>query len=410
MSKVLGIIAEYNPFHNGHLYHLMQAKKATGCKYTIAVISGSFTQRGEPAIIDKWARAEAAILNGVDLVLELPTIYAISSAENYADGAIKLLKSLGIVDYLAFGTETPDLDLLDDLAEIIHKEPREYKNLLSHELKKGISYPKARENALMVYLGDIRKYINILSAPNNILGIEYLKALKKNKSRIKPIAIERIGAGHNDKNITGNIASATAIRNIITNPKKEKYEKYMPASTYSILKESTNHGHIVGGLKAFEKEIIYTLRKMHIKDLKNLQDVTEGIENSLKKAANTCNTLEELISKTHTKRITQTRIQRILLYSLLDITKKDVAMSKKIVPYARILGFNNNGKKLISKIVDTSPKIEFVSSVKRYLKECPSKQLTEMLEIDVLATDIYSLAFERDSKSNLDFTKKIISI
>ena len=181
MSKVLGIVAEYNPFHNGHLYHLLKSKQIASADFCVAVIGGNFTQRGEPSMVDKWSKAEAALLNGVDLVLELPTLYATSSAENFADGAIRLLDSLRIVDVLSFGAETADINILNDFAEVLYKEPRQYKTLLSAELKKGISYPKARENALMMYLNDIRKYLNVLSSPNNILGIEYLKALKKIK-------------------------------------------------------------------------------------------------------------------------------------------------------------------------------------------------------------------------------------
>lgn len=197
MGKVLGIICEYNPFHNGHLYHLEQSKKMTGSNYTVAIMSGNFTQRGSTAIIDKWSRAEAALKNGVDLVIELPVLYATSSAENFADGAINILNSLKVVDYLSFGSETSDIETLDKIADILYKEPKTYKNLLSTELKKGLSFPKARENALLAYLDD-KKYGNILSSPNNILGIEYIKALKKYKSNIKPISITRFEAGHND--------------------------------------------------------------------------------------------------------------------------------------------------------------------------------------------------------------------
>ena len=163
MGKVLGIIAEYNPFHNGHLYHLEQAKKLTGSSYTVAIMSGNFTQRGSTAIIDKWSRAEIALNCGIDLVLELPTLYATSSAENFADGAVKILNSLKVVDYLAFGAETSDMDILSPIADVLYKEPKAYRLLLSSELKKGISFPKARENALMLYLGNIRKYLNILN-------------------------------------------------------------------------------------------------------------------------------------------------------------------------------------------------------------------------------------------------------
>ena len=410
MSKVLGIIAEYNPFHNGHLLHITKSKQIAQADFCVAVISGNFTQRGEPSLIDKWSKAESALLNGVDLVLELPVLYSTSSAENFADGAIRLLDSLKIVDTLSFGTETADIDILNDFAEVLYKEPRQYRLLLSTELKKGISYPKARENALMMYLNDIRKYLNVLSSPNNILGIEYLKALKKNKSKIQPISIERINANHNDTNFYGNIASATAIRNLVQENELYDVGNVMPENSYSILKKNIEQGHILNSLSAYEKEIIYSIRMMTAKEISEFHDVSEGLENLLKRAADSCNNISDLIKTVSSKRYTATRIQRILLYILLDITKKDMILSKKITPYARILGFNEKGKQLISMIVDSNPRIEFVSSVKKFIKECPDKNLQKVLEKDVLATNIYTLGYTGESRSNLDYTKKIISI
>lgn len=178
MSNVLGIICEYNPFHNGHLYHLNEAKRLTNSDYSVAVISGNFSQRGDPAIVSKWIKTEMALKCGVDLVLELPTIYSISSAENFAYGAIKILDSLNLVDYLCFGSECGDISILDDIVQVLVEEPKAYRTLLSHELSTGVSFPKAREKALMMYLGNMRRFANVLSSPNNILGIEYLKALK----------------------------------------------------------------------------------------------------------------------------------------------------------------------------------------------------------------------------------------
>ena len=179
MEKVLGIVAEYNPFHNGHLYHLNESKKQSGADYSVCVMSGNFTQRGDTAIIDKWSRTEMALKNGIDLVIELPVVYSISSAENFAYGSMSVLDKLGIVDTVSFGSEVGDLTILDSIAEILCTEPKEYVSLLNHELSRGISFPKAREKALLMYLNDIRKYANVLSNPNNILGIEYLKALKR---------------------------------------------------------------------------------------------------------------------------------------------------------------------------------------------------------------------------------------
>ncbi len=193
MENVLGIIGEYNPFHNGHLYHLNESKKVTNSNYTVAIMSGNFVQRGNVSVVDKWTKAKMAILNGIDLVLELPTIYSISSAENFALGAIKTLNSLKLVDTVSFGCELNDLSLLKEFANILTEEPEEFKSLLSHELSKGISFPKARENALLMYLNDLRKYANVLSSPNNILAIEYLKALNLTKSTLEPVAVKRIG-------------------------------------------------------------------------------------------------------------------------------------------------------------------------------------------------------------------------
>ena len=400
MGKVLGIVCEYNPFHNGHLYHLEELKKITGSNYSIAIMSGNFTQRGSTAIIDKWSRTETALKAGIDLVIELPTLYAISSAENFADGAIHILDSLKIVD----------IDVLDNIADVLYNEPRAYKTLLSHELNKGISFPKARENALLIYLNNIRKYVNVVSAPNNILGIEYIKALKKYKSIIKPISIARFEAGHNDLSYHSNIASGTTIRNIIKNGNFDILRRLVPESTYSILMDNIKQTHIVPDLSVFERQIFYNLRKMSIEEIRNLPDVTEGLEFSIKKAANSCNSIYEFLNIIKSKRYTSTRLQRILLYSLLGITKKDMELSKKVTPYIRVLGLNNKGKFMISEIAKANPKLEIITSVKRFLDSSNNKNLKLMLNKDIFATDVYTLGFTYDSCSNLDFTKKIITL
>ena len=305
MGKVLGIIAEYNPFHNGHLYHLQNSIKTSGANYTVAVISGNFTQRGSTSLIDKWSKAQMALKNGIDLVIELPLLYSISSAENFAEGAIKILNNLNIVDYISFGTETNDIAILNNIANVLYKEPKDYKNLLSHELSKGISYPKARENDLLMYLGDIRKYGNILSSPNNILGIEYLKALKKVRSNIMPITMKRIEVGYNELSYKNNIASATAIRDIVKNNALDLLQNLVPQSTYNILMENIKVGHIVPDLSTFEKQIIYNLRKMSIQEIANLADVSEGLEHAIKNTANSCNSIVEFLNTIKSKRYTR---------------------------------------------------------------------------------------------------------
>ena len=410
MSKVIGIVAEYNPFHNGHLYHLQKSLQMTHSSYSVAVVSGNFTQRGSTSLVDKWAKAEIAIKNGIDLVLELPLLYSISSAENFAEGAIKILDSLKIIDYLSFGSESGDISTLNMVADILYKEPKAYKNRLSHELSKGLSFPKARENALLMYLNDIRKFSNVLSSPNNILGIEYLKALKKLKSSITPITIERYNAGYHDTTYNGNVASATAIRNIVKNNGWDILRKVVPENTFSTLLENIKVGHVVPDLSVFEKQIIYNLRKMSIQEIVELPDVSEGLENAIKNAANSCNSVVEFLNIIKSKRYTNTRIQRILLYALLGITKKDIALSKKAIPYVRVLGFNNKGKYLISEIAKANPKLEIITSVKKYMDTSNNKNSKYLLEKDIWATNVYTLGYEYDSWNNLDYTHKLITL
>ncbi len=212
MSGVLGIVSEYNPFHNGHILHLKKSIELTKADFTIVIMSGNFVQRGDTSIIDKWSKTEMALRQGIDLVIELPTIYATSSAENFADGAIKILNSLGIIDYLSFGSEIGNLKPLDDVATILAKEPKEFSDLIKHQLHSGLSYPKAREIALKMYFGNSTIYTEVLQNPNNILGVEYLKALKRSKSTITPITIKRDFSEYNSPKIKNGIAIATAIR------------------------------------------------------------------------------------------------------------------------------------------------------------------------------------------------------
>lgn len=411
MGKVVGIIAEYNPFHNGHLYHLLQAKDLAQADYVVAVISGNFTQRGDTSIVDKWTKAYMAICGGCDLVLELPTVYSISSAENFASGAVKILDSLKIVDSIAFGAEASDLATLNNIANVLYTEPRGYTNILTHELQKGISFPSARENAILMYLNDIKRYANILNSPNNILAIEYLKALKTQKSNMNPIMVKRSKVYYNDDRIVDDFASATAIRKLIKRREYEDLRKVVPRSTYKILSRQIRDGNIVLGLENFEKEIIYTLRKMSIREIANLPDVSEGLENLIKNSADNCNDMSKLIANIKSKRYTQTRIQRILLYALLGIDKKMMEDSKKVTPYVRVLGFTNKGKELISEINKRNPKINMITSVKKFIEKNnkPSNRtIMQMLQKDIFATDVYTLGFDFESKANLDLTNNMI--
>lgn len=411
-NRVLGIIAEYNPFHNGHMYHLQKAKEQSGAQYCICVMSGNFVQRGNTSIVNKWKKAEMALLNGVDLVIELPTIYSVASAEGFSLGAIKLLNNLKIVDAISFGTETSDFAALNNISSIVNEEPMKYKSILNSELKKGLSFPKARENALMLYLNDNKRYDNILNTPNNILAIEYLKALKKIKSAIQPIPVKREKVYYNDNVIVDEFASATAIRKLLKNEEFSEIRKVVPKSTYQILKKETELGNVVLDLSRYEKEIIYNLRRMTVSEIAELPDVNEGLEHSLKNAANYSNDITNLINIVKTKRYTVTRIQRILICALLGITKRDVGMAKKAEPYIRVLGFNEKGKELISRINKQNPKATVITSVKKFQDKNNnnknSKIYKRLLDIDIFSTNVYTMACKSESLANLDYTKNMV--
>lgn len=408
INRVVGIVAEYNPFHNGHMYHLEKAKEQSGAEYSICVMSGNFAQRGTSSIVNKWKKAEMAILSGIDLVIELPTIYSVASAEGFSLGAIKLLESLKIVDAISFGTETDDYAALNNISSVVCEEPKKYKDLLNGQLKKGLSFPKSRENALMLYFDNNKRYANILNSPNNILAIEYLKSLKKIKSVIQPIPVKREKVYYNDNTIVDEFASATAIRELLKTKQFSEIRKVVPKTTYEILTKETELGNVVLDLSNYEKEIIYNLRKMTVEEIAELPDVNEGLEHSLKNAANFSNDINNLINIVKTKRYTQTRIQRILICALLGITKKDVMMARKSIPYIRVLGFNEKGKELISRIKKANPKLPVITSVKKFKDTNTNKNYKRLLDIDIFSTDVYTLACENDSIANLDYTKNMV--
>ena len=408
MDKILGIISEYNPFHSGHLYHLEKSKEIVHPDYTVAIMSGNFVERGDTAIIDKWSRAEMALKNGIDLVIELPLIYSISSAENFAMGGIKILDSLNMDTTISFGSECGKISVLNEVAKVLVQEPPEYLSILNHKLSLGESFPKAREHAVLMYLNDIRKYANVLSESNNILGIEYLKAIQKQKAKLSAVTITRKGSKYNSTNLENTYPSATAIRQGIVNG--ENLEKSMPSVSYKILQDKISKNEFVPGIATFEQAILYRLRTMSIEEIANIPDVSEGLENKIKKASDSCNTLEDLTNMIKSKRYTMTRINRILLYVLLNITKKDIEDSYKAIPYIRVLGVNTKGKELLSKISKANKKINIVTSPKKFLDTNKNKTLKNMLEKDMFASNIYTLGYKKNPKANLDLTNKLITL
>ena len=384
MKKILGFITEFNPFHNGHKYLIDMAKSKIAYPseeiVTIAVMSGNFVQRGIPSIINKWEKTKIAIQNGIDLVIELPTVYAISSSENFAHGSIKLLNSLNVSD-IFFGSESENLDYMNEISDVLIHEPAQYKKYLCDELHKGLSFPKSRENALSKYLG---KELSILHSPNDILGIEYLKFLKAENSSIIPHIIKR-----NDSFI-----SSSQIRTMLY--QGEDISSFVPKESLEIIQ---NNELIT--LKHFEKEIIYSLRKMDVSEIANAPDVSEGLEYKIKKSSDKNSKIENLIEDIKSKRYTTTRIQRILLYILLNIHKEDIELSKKTLPYAHILGFNTKGEKYLSSLSEC--KKAFIST-NSFLKNCNDEKIKKMLNIDILASNIYNLSYTENHPSNEDYT------
>lgn len=404
--SVLGLITEYNPFHNGHLYHLNESKKITNCQYSVCVMSGNFIQRGEPALIDKWVRTKMALEGGVDLVIELPVLFSLQSAELFSYGSIKILDSLGIVDSICFGSEAGNIDILDKIASILCDEPLEYKMLLKNQLDTGMVYPKARAIALSQFIQD-SSLEKVLNSSNNILGIEYLKALKKIKSSIKPFTIERINNKYNSSEMTGAVSSATSIRQKLYETENIDFiRESIPETTYNILLQELYNGKNLLSSKDFNETILSLIRKMSLEDIKNIFDVNEGLENKIKSSALKASSIDELIQLIKSKRFTQTRIQRILFHILLGVAKNICNLNEP--QYIRVLGFNENGKKLLS-IAKKKANLPIITKVSNF-KNTENKLFNQMLNYDILSTDLYTLGYKNPlyKKGSLDFTHNII--
>jgi len=359
-------------------------------------MSGNFIQRGEPALLNKFTRADIAIKNGIDLVIELPLYYSVSTAENFAFGAIKLLNECGI-DFLSFGAENSNLDKLKSIANLLSSEPESYSTELKKQLETGISYPQARSNAVSKVLGISN---NILNKPNNILSIEYLKAINSINPNIEPLLIDRVDSGYHDTDSNTNILSATGIREKLKN--NDDIDLYVPEST---LKELNSPVFT----EDFEGNIMYALRKMSLENIEDLPDVTEGLENRILYALSGSKSLNELIDNIKTKRYPLTRIKRILIAALLDMSKINLTTFNKFggPQYIRVLSFNEKGRELLSKISKTSS-LPIVTSVNKFLEKATEIQ-KEMLLSDILATNVYTLS-TKEKIMNLDFLRRLKNV
>ena len=379
---ITGIITEYNPFHKGHEYHLKNAKSDTNADGIICVMIGNFMQRGIPGILDKWKRAEMALQNGVDLVLELPVVYALSSAEHFAFGSVSLLNSLGIVDNLYFGSEEGRIDILQNISSTLVNEPLEYKRLLKNHLDSGLPFHSSRANALNEYLNS-SDVLNVLANSNNILGIEYIKALIQLQSKIIPKTLKREGSSYNDIDLSYAYSSATSIRNHLKENSLKELINILPKASYDILCKLSNANYPFIFEEDMFKYIKYKLLTNENSLLK-LPDISEGLENKILKEILNADSLKELILNSKSKRYTYTRISRILTQSFLNLEEFDLLKLYKMpAPYARVLGFNSNGRAML-KNIKSKGSINLITKV-------PRNNLSDHMKIDILGTKAYSL-------------------
>ena len=376
--KLAAIVCEYNPFHKGHQYHIEETKRKTGCDGVVAVMSGNFVQRGEAALFSKDLRAKSAVLGGADLVLELTPFFAVRSAEQFAKDALKIITSIPEVKYLSFGVEEENLDTFKKVSEILTEEPEIYKNALKEELDKGVSYPVARQNAL-IKMGEVDG-VRIISSPNNILGVEYLKALRRFDSHIEPVLVKRIGAAH-DSMESGENVSASFLRAAYLKGDKTAFEN-------GILGESVNLNSALSKTD-FDKMILSRIITMSEEEIKEISEVSEGLENRIKKAAKESKTIEELAEKVKSKRYTLSKIRRILLCAGLGVKKEEIY---DLPPYAKILAFNETGQKILNKIKKTSD-IPIVKNMTA-LKKLGDKNLIRQYEREIELDRLYELYTE----------------
>ena len=376
--KICGIIAEYNPFHLGHALQIDYVKQKLGAEKIIVLMSGNFTQRGEPAILDKFTRASHAIRAGADMVLELPTVFATANAETFANGAINILNSIGVVDGLCFGVESGSKSDFLSLAKAMNNESREFKKALKTHLDNGVSLAKAKFNAVRD-LGDERFDYELVNAPNNILGLEYVKALLKSNSAIEIFPLLREG-NHNDKSLKKGITSATSLREAVKSGVKKKTKKSLPPFVYEDLKKYPS---------AFDKMIMSSLITTSTEALAQLPDCTEGLENRIKALSKDNHSVEELIAKTTTKRYPSTRISRILINCLLGIDRRLVLDSLSSPLYAKVLAVKEDSKDLIS-LLSSKSKVPILT--RKSDSTALKKTALATFNQDVLASDLYALA------------------
>ncbi len=423
--NIVGLITEYNPFHNGHLYHIKQAISLTNADFCIVVMSGNFVQRGAPAIIDKYSRAEMALKAGADLVLELPIPFACGSAEVFAHAAVSLFNSLGVVTHLCFGSECANDKLLSSLADILCKEPKSFRIALQNSLKKGNSFPKARTEAILSYLKnandesciidqrniDKNQIQEILSSPNNILGIEYLKALQRLSSSIHPIVIHRIASSYHSTQIQNEISSATAIRQVLEHTSKE-FQLISKAVPNIVLEKLSKNYGVTMPICSNDFSSLLNYCFLTETNYSQYAEWTEELSNRVNRIQPTLYSFEDWAMQLKSKNITYTRICRSLIHLITKISKEDMELYKQYnyCLYARLIGFRKESSPLLSLIKKHTniPMISKAANAKTILESTG----IHLFEQEVFASRLYNqVVFQKFATSLPDeYRANIIQI
>ncbi|MEZ4600058.1 MAG: nucleotidyltransferase [Syntrophotaleaceae bacterium] len=414
--RAVGLITEYNPFHNGHLHHLRESKKIAGADVAVAVMSGHFLQRGEPALVDKWRRTAMALGAGVDLVLELPFAFACQSAPYFAKGAVQCLEALGGVDALCFGSEAGDLPSLQQAAAMIAGRQPELRQGTAARLRKGVSYPAARADLMAEWTGNSAAD-SLLGSPNNILGLEYLHVLTNIGSPIKPLTIRRLGPGYHDPEASGEIASATGIRRMLAEGRPVR--AFLPEGSGALLQEAMAAGQVV------DFDLLHRLVLNQIfrgRDaLKNIYQVEQGLDRRLVDAAVESSGWEDLLDRLKVRQLTRTRIQRVLCYVLNDVSGQIMQECIEAGPrYLRLLGAGEQGRRFLAATREkrSLPILDNLSRVPAILKRFFGadthffRLASQMLELDLRATRNYTLMLRgwQGGNRNLDFFREVLSV
>ena len=384
-NKCVGITAEYNPFHNGHLYHLEQSKLATGAQISVAAMSGNLVQRGHMAICSKWERAEAAVKCGIDLVVEIPTVFACNSAPVFASAAVEILENLG-ADWISFGSESGNIEELKEISRAMNEKEPLIEKLVREKVKEGFSYPRARRDAVALILGDEKA--DLLDLPNNILAIEYLKRIQN----AKPVTVKRQGPGYNELEPCEDMASASAIRSMVKSSKN--VETLTPEPSNEMLKKALHPSED----KIFQIICAKVLTSSR-EELDRVFAGGEGLGNKLKNEIRKASAYDQLIQRLKSKRYTRTRIERFISHVLLDIGAPDLYPN-----YIRVLAFNKTGSRYLKEVKKKGIcSLPIITNINKDAQN--DVALMSAIEKDILAADIFNLASGRNLYDESDYVR-----